>query len=64
MSGGILSKDPLYNDSIYDYNLNKDIFNYKDRKERRRICCLRFTCTMLFIGTNILSFYLGNKLYR
>jgi hypothetical protein len=62
MTSGLLSGEPQYDNSIYNSNLNRDIFNYETTRDRRKIYCCRFGCFIFIAGTNILSFYLGNKL--
>lgn len=62
MTSGLLSGEPNYDSSIFTSNLNREIFNYETKRDRKKKYCCRFGCFMLVIGSNILSFYLGTKL--
>ena len=61
MTSGLLSNQPQYDDSIYTHNFNRDILKYETNREKRIKWCNRLGCFVFIVGTNILSFYLGNK---
>ena len=62
MTSGLLTDEPQYDNSIFANNMNREIFNYETTRGRRKRYCCRFGSFVFIVGTNILSFYLGNKL--